>query len=131
DVSIINKIDSADQKSIDIVENNIKTHVPSSEIIKAESTITIDNPDIVKGKKVLIVEDGPTLTHGEMKIGAGSVAAERYGASEIIGLFCSTPAVFLSRNVGRKKAAELLFTGNLMGANEALEHGLVNKVVPL
>lgn len=47
------------------------------------------------------------------------------------GLFCSTPAVFLSRNVGRKKAAELLFTGNLMGAEEALEHGLVNKVVPL
>src|SRR5699024_5312 len=47
------------------------------------------------------------------------------------GLFCSTPAVFLSRNIGRKKAAELLFTGNLMGANEALEHGLVNKVVPL
>lgn len=47
------------------------------------------------------------------------------------GLFCSTPAVFLSRNIGRKKAAELLFTGNLMSANEALEHGLVNKVVPL
>lgn len=47
------------------------------------------------------------------------------------GLFCSTPAVFLSRNIGRKKAAELLFTGNLMSADEALEHGLVNKVVPL
>ncbi len=46
------------------------------------------------------------------------------------GLFCSTPAVFLSRNIGRKKAAELLFTGNLMSAQEALEHGLVNKVVP-
>lgn len=47
------------------------------------------------------------------------------------GLFCSTPAVFLSRNIGRKKAAELLFTGNLMSADEALHHGLVNKVVPL
>lgn len=47
------------------------------------------------------------------------------------GLFCSTPAVFLSRNIGRKKAAELLFTGNLMSADEALEHGLINKVVPL
>lgn len=47
------------------------------------------------------------------------------------GLFCSTPAVFLSRNIGRKKAAELLFTGNLMGAEEALSHGLINKVVPL
>lgn len=47
------------------------------------------------------------------------------------GLFCSTPSVFLSRNIGRKKAAELLFTGNLMSADEALQHGLVNKVVPL
>ncbi|MEI3609673.1 cyclic 2,3-diphosphoglycerate synthase [Pseudogracilibacillus sp. SO10305] len=84
DVSIINKIDSADQQSIDIVENNIKTHVPNSEIIKAESTISIDNPELIKGKRVLIVEDGPTLTHGEMKIGAGSVAAERYGATEIV-----------------------------------------------
>ncbi|TXL64453.1 enoyl-CoA hydratase [Cerasibacillus terrae] len=46
------------------------------------------------------------------------------------GLFCSTPAVFLSRNIGRKKAAELLFTGNMMSAEEALQHGLVNKVVP-
>lgn len=84
DVSIINKIDSAEQEAIDIVENNIKTHVPNSAIIKAESKISIDNPELIKGKRVLIVEDGPTLTHGEMKIGAGTVAAQRNGAAEIV-----------------------------------------------
>lgn len=84
DVAIINKIDSAEQEAIDIVENNIRNIVPECEIIKAESTITVDNPEVVKGKRVLIVEDGPTLTHGEMKIGAGTVAAERLGAVEVV-----------------------------------------------
>lgn len=84
DVSIINKIDSADQKSIDIVEENIKMASPNSTIIKADSTITVEHPEKIKGKRVLIVEDGPTLTHGEMKIGAGSVAAKRLGASELV-----------------------------------------------
>src|SRR5699024_1076347 len=74
DVSIINKIDSASQESIDIVEQNIKTVNPNSEIIKAKSDILVDKPEIIKGKKVLVVEDGPTLTHGEMQIGAGTVA---------------------------------------------------------
>lgn len=84
DVAIINKIDSAEKEAIEIVENNIRNVVPDCEIIKAESTITVDNPEAVKGKRVLIVEDGPTLTHGEMKIGAGTVAAERLGASEVV-----------------------------------------------
>lgn len=84
DVSIINKIDSATKEAIEIVENNIKYAAPNSTIIKAESKITVDNPEIVTGKRVLVVEDGPTLTHGEMKIGAGSVAAERLGAKEMI-----------------------------------------------
>jgi len=84
DVAIINKIDSAEKEAIEIVENNIRQVVPECKIIKAESTITVDNPEVVKGKRVLIVEDGPTLTHGEMKIGAGTVAAERLGASEIV-----------------------------------------------
>lgn len=84
DVAIINKVDSAPQEAIDIVENNIKTASPASEIIKAESTISVDKPELIKGKRVLVVEDGPTLTHGEMKIGAGTVAAERNGATEVI-----------------------------------------------
>src|SRR5699024_1867158 len=65
-------------------ENNIKKVNPDSIIMKAESTITVDNPEIIKGKRVLVVEDGPTLTHGEMKIGAGTVAAERLGAKELV-----------------------------------------------
>src|SRR5699024_9687784 len=84
DVSIINKIDSAPQKSINQVEQNIKTSSTNSIIIKAESEILVDNPDHIKGKRVLVVEDGPTLTHGEMQIGAGTVAAERLGAKELV-----------------------------------------------
>src|SRR5690606_1611464 len=84
DVSIINKIDSAEKEAIEIVENNIKRVSPESTIIKAESTITVENPEGIKGKKVLIVEDGPTLTHGEMNIGAGMVAAQRLEAAESV-----------------------------------------------
>lgn len=84
DVAVINKIDSASPENIATVERNIKKINPSAKIIKAESKITVDNPELIKGKRVLIVEDGPTLTHGEMKIGAGSVAAERFGASELV-----------------------------------------------
>src|SRR5699024_5454142 len=83
-VAIINKVDSASDEAVKIVENNINTSKPDSTIMKAESTITVDQPDLIEGKRVLIVEDGPTLTHGEMKIGAGSVAAERLGAKEVI-----------------------------------------------
>ncbi|MBO0588338.1 cyclic 2,3-diphosphoglycerate synthase [Sporosarcina sp. E16_8] len=84
DVAIINKIDSATPEAIQIVENNIKFASPTSTVIKAESKITVDNPEIISGKRVLVVEDGPTLTHGEMKIGAGTVAAQRLGAKEMI-----------------------------------------------
>ncbi|MCZ2257754.1 cyclic 2,3-diphosphoglycerate synthase [Sporosarcina sp. G11-34] len=84
DVNIINKIDSATEESIEIVENNIKRVSPNSTIIKADSKITVDHPELIVGKRVLVVEDGPTLTHGEMKIGAGTVAAERLGAKELV-----------------------------------------------
>lgn len=84
DVAIINKVDSASADSIRQVEKNIENVNPGAVVIKAESTITVDDPDMIKGKRVLIVEDGPTLTHGEMKIGAGTVAAERFGAKEAV-----------------------------------------------
>ncbi|NLW24267.1 MAG: GTPase [Clostridia bacterium] len=84
DVAVINKIDSAHPEAVATVEANIKKVNPSAMIIKAESKITVDNPDVIKGKRVLVIEDGPTLTHGEMKIGAGTVAAERFGAKELI-----------------------------------------------
>lgn len=84
DVALINKVDSADAEAIRIVQDNIKRAVPNATIIKAESKITVDNPELIKGKRVLIVEDGPTLTHGEMKLGAGTIAAERLGAAELV-----------------------------------------------
>ena len=84
DVAIINKVDSADKEAICEVEQNIKKVNPKATIIKAESKITVGDPDIIKGKRVLIVEDGPTLTHGGMDIGAGTVAAERFGAKEAV-----------------------------------------------
>lgn len=84
DVALINKIDSAQPEDIATVKQNIHKINPSAKIIKADSKITVDNPDIIKDKRVLVVEDGPTLTHGGMKLGAGIVAAERFGARELV-----------------------------------------------
>jgi len=84
DVVVINKIDSADPENVMRVKRNIKEVNPDAKIIEAESTVTADNPELIKGKRVLVVEDGPTLTHGEMKYGAGTIAAQRLGASDIV-----------------------------------------------
>ncbi len=84
DVIVINKIDSAKKEDVDSIVNNAKLLNPKAEIIKAESEITIEDPSLIKGKKVLVIEDGPTLTHGEMKIGAGVVAAQRLGAKTLV-----------------------------------------------
>jgi len=84
DVVVINKMDSAPAEGIAQVKANIATVNPTAIVVDADSALTIADPSIVKGKKVLIVEDGPTLTHGEMKIGAGTVAAERAGAAEFV-----------------------------------------------
>jgi len=84
DVVIINKVDTADPMNIEIVRNNIAKVNPNVTIVEAASPITVDNPKLVKGKGVLVVEDGPTLTHGNMSYGAGTIAARRLGASEIV-----------------------------------------------
>lgn len=84
DAAIINKIASAAPEDILKVINNIKEVNPNATIIEAASPITVDKPNVIKGKRVLVVEDGPTLTHGEMKIGAGTVAAQKLGAKEIV-----------------------------------------------
>lgn len=84
DVIVINKMDTADKKNVDIVLDNIKKYNPDAAIIRANSKIGVENGDQIKGKTVLVVEDGPTLTHGEMRYGAGIVAAEKYGAGKII-----------------------------------------------
>ena len=84
DVVIINKIDSADPKNVEKLKEIIGRANPSASIVDAESMITVEDSTIISGKKVLVVEDGPTLTHGEMKFGAGVVAAEKFGALELI-----------------------------------------------
>jgi len=81
DVVVINKVDTADAKGIEIVRNNIKMVNPDATVVKTASPITVDNPELIKGKKVLVVEDGPTLTHGSMAYGAGIIAARKLGAS--------------------------------------------------
>lgn len=80
DVIVINKIDSASLENINTVRANLRKINPTAKQIDAASILTVDKPELLKGKKVLVVEDGPTLTHGEMKIGAGTVAALKYGA---------------------------------------------------
>lgn len=84
DVIVINKVDSAYPEDVEYVLENIRTYNPNARIIFAASAIMVENPDIILGKRVLAIEDGPTLTHGEMSIGAGVVAARRYGASELV-----------------------------------------------
>ncbi len=84
DVVVINKMDSADAAGIEAVRKNITSVAPDAVVVDAASTLDIDDLSIVKGKKVLVVEDGPTLTHGEMKIGAGVVAAQKFGAAELV-----------------------------------------------
>jgi len=84
DVIVINKIDSASLENINQVRQNLAKINPKAQIIDAASILTVDKPELIKGKRVLVVEDGPTLTHGEMKIGAGTVAAMKYGAAEYI-----------------------------------------------
>ncbi len=84
DVAIINKIDSAYPENIRTVRNNIRYVNPTALIIEAASPILVEKPEVITGKRVLVIEDGPTLTHGEMEYGAGMIAAWNYGAKEII-----------------------------------------------
>jgi len=84
DVVIINKVDTASPEGVETVRKNIKAVNPNALIIEASSPITVDNPESIKGKKVLVVEDGPTLTHGNMAYGAGVIVARKLGASEIV-----------------------------------------------
>ena len=84
DIAVINKVDTASPEQVEQVRHNIETHAPDATIIEAASPIRVDEPDLIHGKSVLVVEDGPTLTHGGMGFGAGVVAAKQYGAKEIV-----------------------------------------------
>jgi predicted GTPase len=84
DVVVINKIDSADPAGVATVRANIAAVNPTAAVVSANSALRLDDPSAVAGKRVLVVEDGPTLTHGGMKIGAGTVAAQRFGAAALV-----------------------------------------------
>ncbi|KAF0195305.1 MAG: hypothetical protein FD166_3021 [Bacteroidetes bacterium] len=84
DVIVINKIDSASLDNINAVRANLARINPKAIIVDGASPLTVDKPELIRGKRVLVVEDGPTLTHGEMKIGAGVVAALKFGAGELV-----------------------------------------------
>jgi len=84
DVIVINKIDSADLDDINEVRANVRELNPNAKIVDGASPLTVDHPEIITGKNVLVVEDGPTLTHGEMTYGAGVVAAEKYGCADLV-----------------------------------------------
>jgi predicted GTPase len=84
DVVVINKMDSAAPEAIQIVRESIEKVAPRAVVVDGASPIKVDDPSVIKGKRVLVVEDGPTLTHGEMKLGAGVIAARKFGAAEMV-----------------------------------------------
>ena len=84
DVIVVNKTDSAPPEGVAQIIENASKYNPSAKVIKAESVLSVDDLSVIQGKRVLVIEDGPTLTHGEMKIGAGVVAAQRVGVAELV-----------------------------------------------
>jgi predicted GTPase len=84
DVVVVNKVDSATREGIDVVVASTSSVNPGATIVQAASPISVEDPSVIAGKRVLVVEDGPTLTHGEMKYGAGVLAAQQFGAAELI-----------------------------------------------
>ena len=84
DAVVINKIDTADSAGINTVLSNIRAVNPSAIVVRGAPPLSVEDPDGIRGKRVLVIEDGPTLTHGEMAYGAGVVAAQQFGAAEII-----------------------------------------------
>jgi predicted GTPase len=84
DVVVINKIDSADPDDVTDLRESIRTLNPGAMIVEAASPIAVEDPELIRDKRALVIEDGPTLTHGEMAFGAGIVAAEKFGASDVV-----------------------------------------------
>jgi predicted GTPase len=83
-IAVINKVDTADPAKVAVVRENIARYAPGADVVLAESEVIVARPGEVRGKSVLVVEDGPTLTHGGMRSGAGLIAAERFGAARAV-----------------------------------------------
>ena len=84
DIAVINKVDTADPEKVAQSRTNIRQYAPNAEIVLAESPVLVNRPERISGKRVLVVEDGPTLTHGGMSYGAGAIAAKKFGADQIV-----------------------------------------------
>lgn len=126
DVVVINKVDTAKAEDVNLVRENIRAANPHAIIVQAASPISVDDPAVIQGKRVLIIEDGPTLTHGGMPFGAGVVAAKKFGAREIVdprpyavgsiketfAKYPTTGAVLPAMGYGEKQVAELEATIN-------------------
>ncbi len=84
DIAVINKVDSAETDQVSLVRKNIEKHAPNADILLAESAVLVDDAGQIRGKRVLVVEDGPTLTHGGMPFGAGTIAAKRNEAASMV-----------------------------------------------
>ena len=133
DVIIINKMDSATPEQVSALMETISQTNPSAMVIRANSTVSVDDPAAIKGKRVLVVEDGPTLTHGEMKFGAGVVGARAHGAAEIvdprpwaIGTIAET---FLKYDVGPVLPAMGYSAGQLAEMEEIIDAADADVVV--
>lgn len=121
DVFVINKVDTANPQAVVQVRNSLRELNPNAIVIEAASPLFVDDPAAIRGKRVLVIEDGPTLTHGEMAYGAGWVAAQRFGAAEIIdprpyavgsikatfAKYPSTGAVLPAMGYGEEQTGEL------------------------
>ncbi len=132
-VIIINKMDSATPEQVAQLDATIADVNPTAMVVKANSKVTADDPDAIRGKRVLVVEDGPTLTHGEMKIGAGVVAAQRAGAAEIVDprpwAFGSIAETFEKYDVGAVLPAMGYSDGQLAEMAKIIEAADVDLVV--
>ncbi len=84
DIAVINKVDSADPAAVEAVRRTIAAHNPAADIVLANSALIVDAPESIRGRRVLVVEDGPTVTHGDMPFGAGVIAARRFGADALV-----------------------------------------------
>ncbi len=84
DVVVVNKIESADLKDLQIVRDNVAKVVPHAKVVDACSPTFVDKPELIRGKRVLVIEEGPTVTHGEIKYGYGSITAQKFGAAELV-----------------------------------------------
>ena len=133
DVIVVNKMDSASTEQVSALMETIRQTNPGATVITANSRVSVDDPEAIRGKRVLVIEDGPTLTHGEMKFGAGVVAARAHGASEIVdprpwatGTIAET---FLKYDVGPVLPAMGYSQGQLAEMEEIIEAADADVVV--